>query len=50
MYSEKGHHNFHDEFEEWQIEHTTSCECDITFHSSLHAVETEGTNVLWTCQ
>lgn len=47
MSSDKGHHNSYDEFEEWQIEHTASGECDITFHGSLHAMETEGTKVLW---
>ena len=43
----KGRCNLDDEFEESQIEHIASGECDINFHGSSPAMETEGAKVLW---
>ena len=43
----RGRYNSDDEFEEWQIEHIASGECDINFHGSSPAMETEGAKVLW---
>ena len=37
--------NYDDEFEQWQIEHIASGECDINFHGSSSAMETEGAEV-----
>jgi len=38
----KGRCNSDDEFEEWQMEHIASGDCDKNFHSSSPAMETEG--------
>ena len=43
----RGRYNSDDEFEEWQIEHIASGECDINFHGSSPTMETEGAKVLW---
>lgn len=43
----KGRCNSDDEFEEWQMEHIVSGDCDINFHGSSPAMETEGAKVLW---
>lgn len=43
----KGRCNSDDEFEEWQMEHIASSDCDINFHGSSPAMETEGAKVLW---
>jgi len=43
----KGHCNSDDEFEEWQMEHIASGDCDINFHGSSPTMETEGAKVLW---
>lgn len=36
-----------EEFEEWQIEHLASNECDINFNGSSPAMEAEGATVVW---
>ena len=36
-----------EEFEEWEVEHVFSGECDINFHGSSPAMEMEGAEILW---
>ena len=36
-----------EEFEEWEIEHVFSGECDINFDGSSPATEVEGAKILW---
>ena len=36
-----------EEFEEWEIEHVFSGECDINFNGSSPAMEVEGAKVMW---
>ena len=36
-----------EEFEEWEIEHVFSGECEINFNGSSPAMEVEGAKILW---